>query len=185
MPTNPSTSSEIESAVYCITCTSNGKVYIGSAVCIRKRWWSHRDDLARGRHHSRHLQQAWNKYGAAAFAFDILEAVDDPAELLEREQFHIDRTKAYDRHYGYNINPTAGSNLGRTWSEATREKKIRGMTGRKASAETKTKMAAAKLGKKRKPFSEEHKANLSAAKKCRPPRKRKPSKTQNVFKFGV
>lgn len=59
--------------IYTITCTENGRVYVGQAQNIRIRWQSHRWHLADGSHRNRHLQNAWKKYGPDAFVFEIAE----------------------------------------------------------------------------------------------------------------
>jgi group I intron endonuclease len=95
-----------ESGIYEIINLVNGKRYVGSAVRIEGRWKEHRRDLRAGRHKNRHLQNAWIKYGEAAFEFRVLEIVPRLGLLIEREQAHL------DRGYDYNISPTAGSPLG-------------------------------------------------------------------------
>ncbi len=53
-------------AVYTIKNVINNKIYIGSAVNIKKRWHEHRNLLNNNnnnKHHSPILQNAWNKYG--------------------------------------------------------------------------------------------------------------------------
>lgn len=61
------------SGVYLIQCTVNGKMYIGSAKCIRKRWSSHINQLDKNKHHSIKLQEDWIKYGEENFDFKILK----------------------------------------------------------------------------------------------------------------
>lgn len=89
--------------IYVITNTVTGKAYIGSSVCIRKRWWWHRSQLRRGAHHSAHLQAAWLKYGEAAFSFAIIEQVADIADLEPREQAWLNERRTFDREIGYNL----------------------------------------------------------------------------------
>ena len=55
---------------------------------------------------------------------------------------------------------------GRTYSEETREKMSEGQKGKILSEETKAKISVAIKGKTKPPFSEEHRANLSAAKRA-------------------
>lgn len=78
--------------VYAIHCGPTGKRYIGSSRDCAGRWCFHRRGLQRGRHHNCHLQRAWEKHGAAAFSFCVLEVVSDAALLLLREQHHLDQT---------------------------------------------------------------------------------------------
>src|SRR5690606_34420785 len=54
---------EIVSGIYEIHCTKSGRRYVGSAVNFSARWRLHYTQLCAGKHHSRHLQRAWNKYG--------------------------------------------------------------------------------------------------------------------------
>lgn len=60
---------ENQSGIYEIVNTVNGKRYIGSAKKFKIRWSKHVSALRLCKHHSRHLQAAWNKYGEAAFKF--------------------------------------------------------------------------------------------------------------------
>lgn len=100
------------SGVYAIRCTPTGKVYVGSAVWIAKRWRHHREALRKGEHHSSYLQHAWRKHGEQAFEFCVLSVV--PKErLISEEQRFIDEMMACDEAHGFNLNPRAGSNLGR------------------------------------------------------------------------
>ncbi len=109
------------SGIYRIVNTKTSKVYIGSAINLHRRFITHYDILKRNVHHSKHLQNSFNKYGKDVFEIDILQKCDKE-NLLFHEQKWIDLTKSYDRRLGYNINPVAGSNLGITSSKATRDK---------------------------------------------------------------
>ena len=161
--------------IYKITNLPTGRFYIGSAVDVDRRWKRHANDLDAQRHHNSKLQRAWNKYGQAAFTFELLEEVSDLTILLEREQHYMDTLKPF-----YNINPKAGSALGykhtdeskhknsehtrRVWASLTPEEraargkehaeKIRGKTH---TEETRQKMSEAH---KRKPMTAKQLANL-------------------------
>lgn len=111
------------SGIYKITCVSTGKFYIGSSQCIRTRWKQHRGDLRRGVHTNVHLQSAWNKHGADAFEFEIIEPVLFVEDLVVREQFWLDRLRPYKQGVGFNIGMFADASArGRTMSAETREK---------------------------------------------------------------
>lgn len=99
--------------IYQIVNTVNGKRYVGSSVDIDKRWREHIRLLKASKHHSRHLQSAWNKYGEDSFEFDVIEECE-PHHLVDREQSHIDNLSHY------NCSPTAGSSLGVKHSAETR-----------------------------------------------------------------
>src|SRR5678810_343959 len=96
------------SGIYKWICVPTGKVYVGSAIDLRKRCTWHVADLRHGDHHNKHMQNAWNKYGELAFEFCVIELVLE-SFLLEREQYWIDRLKAADKRHGFNSAPIAGS----------------------------------------------------------------------------
>lgn len=145
--------------IYQITCWINGKIYIGSAVNIEKRWRVHRSDLKLKKHGSITLQRAWYKYGKENFTFHVLELVEDKTKLIEREQHWFDLLKPFDPTIGYNINPVAGSRLGTKENPEMTAKRAAKLRGRKQSPEEIAKRAASNTGKKR---TEETKARMSA-----------------------
>jgi group I intron endonuclease len=146
------------SGIYSILCIT-GKRYIGSAAYIDGRWKTHRWALARGKHHSQHLQRAWDRHGKDAFSWEVLEYVE-PARLIEREQHYLDLFQAANPKYGFNISPTARSVLGTKHSEETKRKMSLAHKGKKPSPEA----IAAMKGRK---FSAEHRRNLSLASRGR------------------
>lgn len=134
--------------VYSITNLVTGKRYIGStSQNFKKRWRLHRSELRRGKHHSPRLQNAWNRYGEAAFEFAIVEQCD-PRWCVAQEQVFIDFWKSADTNHGYNIAPTAGSARGRTATLETREKLSKLRTGRVNSPETRARISASKRGQR-------------------------------------
>ncbi len=113
--------------IYAITSRTNGKRYVGSAVCFHKRWGQHIGDLKKNKHHSEHLQKHTNKYGLDDLVFTIIEVVDrDVAnlsikeyrdKLLSVEQTYLDQWSCCE----FNIKKTAiynGSNAGQKHSKA-------------------------------------------------------------------
>lgn len=128
------------SGVYAILNVTNGKVYVGSAVDIKRRWIRHVHRLRLGTHTNPILQAAWDKHGEANFDFVVLEEVPDHIWLMIREQLWLNEVQPHQRENGYNILPTAESRLGHTESAETRRKKSVATT-------------RAKLGK---PLSKEH-----------------------------
>ena len=109
------------SGVYAIRNLLNGKVYVGSAVNIRLRWAVHQANLRAGKHHSRYLQNAWNKYGGNAFGFYVVELVA-PKGLLSAEQRWLSVFNSFNPANGYNLCSQAGSGLGHRHTAATRKK---------------------------------------------------------------
>lgn len=104
--------------IYKIENTINHKVYIGQSVDIEMRWNEHLYALTRNLHENHHLQSSWNKYGAKAFTFSIIEECE-LSHLTDREQYYIDLYGGINSDNNYN-NRDAGykGNL----SESTKQK---------------------------------------------------------------
>lgn len=66
----------MKSGIYSITNVLNKKIYIGSAVNIKKRWSDHRYCFLKNKHHNSHFQSAWNLYGESNFKFEVIEYCD-------------------------------------------------------------------------------------------------------------
>lgn len=132
--------------VYKITNTVNGMIYVGSSIDVVNRWWQHRKELRSGKHHNDKFKKAFKKYGEEAFVMEVLEVC--PQETLrEREQAWIHATKCTERRVGYNLTTCVDSPN----------------RGKKMSKEACAKMSKAGRGKKKPPFTEEHKAAIKAA----------------------
>lgn len=149
-------SRDVVSGIYEIRCKANGRRYVGSAVNFQKRWCEHYRQLTELKHHSLHMQRAWNKYGESAFVFRVIEqcSVDS---LVEREQHYIDSLKPE-----FNSAPVAGSQLGYKHSEESRKKmslsrdrSFSPMKGRRHSEESKRKTSESRKGKGTGPHSKE------------------------------
>lgn len=70
--------------VYKITCSRNGRSYIGSSENCRRRWNEHQSKLRHGAHQCRGLQMDWQRYGRGAFTFEVVEECE-PTDLLTIE----------------------------------------------------------------------------------------------------
>lgn len=110
------------SGIYQIKNLINGKLYIGSALYIKKRWSTHIKRLKENIHHSLYLQSSYNKYGIDNFEFSVIELCA-PEIMIAKEQYYIDKYKTASRVYGYNVCPKAGSCLGSKHSESAIAKK--------------------------------------------------------------
>src|SRR6266567_5214805 len=132
--------------IYEICHVSSGRVYIGSAICVRCRWNEHRRELREGIHRNTYLQRTWNKYGEDYFSFTLLEECQ-PFALIEREQYWLDFTRCADSTVGFNHAPTAQSQLGFKHSPESIEK-IRQIKSN-PSEHTRELLRQANLGKKR------------------------------------
>jgi group I intron endonuclease len=144
----------MNSGIYAIINSANGKVYIGSSSNIKRRWKEHRTYLTSGTHKNQHLQSSYNKYGTQSFSFVVMEACESET-LTEREQFWMDSIGSVKN--GYNICPAANSLLGykhtdqakKNMSDSAKAKKPIGADSRKRQAEKlrgqKTQTAESKL----------------------------------------
>lgn len=119
------------SGVYCITCSKNNKVYVGSSIDINDRWSRHKRLLRDGKHHNIHMQRAWDLYGRDCFVFSILEVEVKRKRVIEAEQRWITLFNSCDQENGFNIAKTAGSRLGTKHSAETKQKISASGKGRK------------------------------------------------------
>jgi group I intron endonuclease len=166
--------------VYLIRNTVSGGVYVGQTIQdYRIRWRRHRDDLTRGVHDNPHLQRSWNKYGADAFAVEVVEVVSDQGALDEAEQRWIVDLRAK----GIKVyNQKIGGKFGGALTEETRRKISEAGKGRVVSTETRRKLSEAKQGRAniltpdgrasiqeaaKRPRTDEHKRKISAGSKGR------------------
>jgi group I intron endonuclease len=148
--------------VYLITNAVNGNRYVGSSRDIVLRWTQHCRALNCGHHHNRHLQGAWNIYGADAFTVEVVETVLDWSDLFRAEQWYLDSVRPE-----YNIALDARApTRGRKMSAAAHAKLIANLTGRVLSDETRAKIARAHRGLR---ASAETKAKIGAASRNRSP----------------
>ncbi|EJQ48276.1 GIY-YIG nuclease [Bacillus wiedmannii] len=92
--------------IYLIINKENRKFYIGSSNNFKVRFKTHRNQLNANRHHSKHLQAAWNLYGENKFEFKgIIELPDDKNILHKIEQSLL--SQYYGKQYCYNGHPIA------------------------------------------------------------------------------
>jgi group I intron endonuclease len=111
----------MKSGIYCIKCLLNNKIYVGSAINIAYRFTRHKNDLNKQKHHSIHLQRAWNLYGRKYFEFKILEFCL-PNFLEKKEKEWIKFFKSDVRKFGFNILINGNSRLGLKHTLKTKKK---------------------------------------------------------------
>jgi group I intron endonuclease len=96
------------SGIYQLRCLPTGKVYVGKATNLGRRWSFHRRHLNQGRHYDPHLQAAWDLFGEESFEFSVVALVQ-PADLLNREQVWTEATGCTERQKGFNLLEIAGA----------------------------------------------------------------------------
>ena len=155
--------------IYQLKNTVNGKIYIGQAQNILKRFNEHRRN--RNGHlfyRDCYLYRAIKKTGWNKFEISVLERVDDISLLNDREIFWINE-------FNPEYNMKDGGDCARGWHHTEEAKKKMSETkskiylgknnpfyGKSHSEETKEKIRQARLGKK---LSNEHKANIAKSNK--------------------
>jgi len=93
----------MEQVIYKIINLVNSKFYVGSTINQKTRFRQHRKLLRGNRHHCKHLQAAWNKYGEDKFLFAVLEVVPEVMCLQDVEQkyltAHVGQENCYNSGY--------------------------------------------------------------------------------------
>lgn len=156
------------SGIYAIINGSNGKIYIGSAMCLIGRWRTHRCELRNSKHDNPYLQKAFRKE-PNSFQFEVVEQVQDKSKLLEREQFWMDFYQSHDSAKGYNYAKKAGSCAGikRILTPKEKERMRIKFASIRETEKYKTSMAEvwkANIGRKHPPRSQEFRDLMSSLK---------------------
>lgn len=166
-----------QSGIYEIRNTVNGHIYVGSAIDLKQRWYDHRKLLRVNKHHSKYLQNAWNKYGESAFIFVVLRYIKSKDDLITNEQEFIDKLNP-----DYNVCRVAGSTLGKKQPAHVGRAVGVANSQRVITDEYRQKMSRSTLGKI---VSEETKNRMSFAYKLRASLGWKPKNTVKIFQYTV
>lgn len=92
------------SVVYCVRCKVDGRVYVGVARDLAKRWGVHVSNAKRGS--SLPLHRAMREHGLDAFEVTVLERADTRSEAEVAETTWILKLRANEPPTGYNRNVT-------------------------------------------------------------------------------
>lgn len=114
---------ELNSGIYKIESITNGKIYIGSAVNIKRREKEHFNNLKKRTHVNIILQNHVNKHGVDDLVFTVIETCFKE-RLIMQEQYYIDTLKPE-----FNICFIAGSTLGLKWKEEAKQRQREINTG--------------------------------------------------------
>ncbi len=85
--------------VYVITCSVNGKRYVGKSCMPATRWTQHKVDSRRD---DTPLYRAMRKYGVESFEFEVVEQCESEEQSYERESAWIAKLGSTTRGHGYN-----------------------------------------------------------------------------------
>lgn len=107
------------SLIYAIRHIKSGKRYVGSSCQWTQRRSTHKYQLNAGIHHCVYLQNAWNKYGADAFEFVVLEELSTNNKMIRS----VAELKWINEAPSYN-SMTAHSNLQNFQNSPETRKKI-------------------------------------------------------------
>lgn len=149
--------------IYCITCLTNGKMYIGqTSKTIEERFQSHIHKAEIGKNYA--LYRAIRKYGPENFTIEEVMFVEAPTkEELKQKLDYLERRfiARYDTlRHGYNMTIGGDGSIGLSWSKESRKKLGKSLKGRKFTEEHRKKISEAKRGKKRPPLSDECKRKI-------------------------
>ena len=86
---------KVPAGIFAVRCAATGQAWVGLSRNLDGQQNSTLFGLRLGSHMNKALQAAWNAHGADAFAFEVLEVVDDEdltalgrADLLKRRERH-------------------------------------------------------------------------------------------------
>ena len=126
------------SGIYYIKNIINNKIYVGQSIDVYTRISRHKTDLRDGRD-SKHLQNAYDKYGEDNFEFNILMTCS-PEDLDFWEKHYIAEWNTQDENFGYNLD--GGGSKSRLMSDKTKKMLSESLKGRVLSEDTKAKIKA-------------------------------------------
>lgn len=181
--------------IYKIINLVNDKFYVGSTTNQKVRFRQHRKLLRGDRHHCKHLQAAWNKYGEEKFVFRVVEALLDGDDLLVAENrwlsVHVGQPYCYNvganaeapwrgvygadnPKFGRSVPPEQKAQISKTLKEFYAADYFNHpRVGKTHTEETKEKIRQAKLASPQTPWlgkerSDETKAKIGAAQRGKP-----------------
>lgn len=91
---------KVAAGIYAVRCLPTGRVWVGSApnlATIQNRIWFGLRQNAAG---NRALQAAWNEHGAEAFAFEVVETLDEENSAYFQAAALKDRLKHWQAELG-------------------------------------------------------------------------------------
>jgi group I intron endonuclease len=167
--------------VYLITCTANGKIYVGQTVkdnlqsyFVHKLWTA---EHAEGK--TTPLYNAIKKYGRDAFSIKSLVETQKREHLNDLEKLFIRLYQSKKKSIGYNATDGGEGLQGYIVSEETKNKLSAIAKGKPKSEETKQRMRAASAAR-----TPEYKSALSALANQKRQEKLSPEQRSALAKIG-
>lgn len=119
--------------IYQIKNLVNGKLYIGKTISYRQRKASHFKLLKANKHHTFHLQNEYNKYGASNFEMSIIEDNLGHDILSQKELYYITLYNTMNHDIGYNSQEPTGNAITAYKSSDTKQRIKESVTKNHAS----------------------------------------------------
>jgi len=94
--------------IYTIFNTTNRKMYVGSTINLKKRWYNHKRELNKNIHKNQYLQNSWNKHGEDSFVFMVVENIKQGDDILKREAYWINKFDSFNNGYNLVEDPSTG-----------------------------------------------------------------------------
>ena len=109
--------------IYKLVNLATGQCYVGQSQRVKKRIKEHFRLLRGDKHPNQHLQNAYNKYGAANFVGEVEVECEHPDQLDALEEAFLTGDAWFDEPVVYNIADFAKAPMrGKAHSEETRQK---------------------------------------------------------------
>jgi group I intron endonuclease len=147
-----------KAGIYKLTCTDNGKLYVGKSINIERRLKQHKASKGKC-----YLQNAIVKHGWDSFTIEILEVFEDFNKLkdnntlLEIESYYISLFDSTDANKGYNRCEYSNDVTGIPLSEEHKEKLRQANLGKSFTQERIENIRQAHIGI---PLSDKHKESI-------------------------
>lgn len=93
--------------IYGIICLNNNKLYVGSTINLSKRLCKHKNLLKTNKHHSKSMQNSYNKYVNKKFYYFIIENITTKIsniELSSTEETYINKFNTVNKGFNDTYN---------------------------------------------------------------------------------
>lgn len=136
--------------IYKITNLVNGKIYIGKAADVTRRWSSHKSIARTGGPNYYAIHAAIRKYGVENFIIQVIDQLENESNALVAEANYISLFHSKDRLVGYNLTDGGEGTSGHTYvpTQEHKEKLSKAHIGIPLSVEHRASISQSLLGEK-------------------------------------